>query len=133
MQDESTAHAHAVNGEEQQRTAVYDDGHLRVEHDNFYVSCNGNSIKLPRTEFLIISRLVKNPERFVRAEDLWREAWGERKAFNPVSLHVYIYRLRTKFAPCGIQIETLVGVGYRLSNQSGIQDTDSAEIRPRVT
>jgi DNA-binding response OmpR family regulator len=106
---------------------------LRVEHDNFYVSCNGKAVKLPRTEFLIISRLVKNPDRFVRAEDLWREAWGERKAFNPVSLHVYIYRLRTKFAPFGIQIETMVGVGYRLSNLAAIQGTASPEGVPQVT
>lgn len=31
---------------------VYDDGHLRVEHDNYYVACDGTPIKLPRTEFL---------------------------------------------------------------------------------
>jgi two-component system, OmpR family, response regulator TrcR len=98
---------------------VYDDGLLRVEHENYYVACNGSDIKLPRTEFLIISRLVRNAGRYVKAEDLWRYAWGERKAFNAVSLHVYIYRLRSKLSPFGVQIETLVGVGYRLSSARG--------------
>jgi DNA-binding response OmpR family regulator len=107
--------SHSATGEDPSRLAVYDDGRLRVEHDNYYVSCEGQSIKLPRAEFLIVSRLVRNAERFVRAEELWRFAWGERKPFNPVSLHVYIYRLRAKFAPYNIQIETMVGVGYRLS------------------
>ncbi len=106
---------HSGAGEDASRPAVYDDGHLRVEHDNYYVSCEGQSIKLPRAEFLIVSRLARNAERFVRAEELWRFAWGEKKPFNPVSLHVYIYRLRAKFAPYNIQIETMVGVGYRLS------------------
>jgi DNA-binding response OmpR family regulator len=42
------------------------------------------------------------------------EAWGERKPFNSVSLHVYMYRLRRKLAPYGLNIETMVNVGYRL-------------------
>ena len=97
---------------------IFDDGHLRVEHENYYVECSGDHLKLPRAEFLILSRLVRNPERFVRAEELWRFAWGEKKPFNPVSLHVYIYRLRAKFSPYDVQIETMVGVGYRLSTAS---------------
>lgn len=93
---------------------LYDDGHLRVEHSNFSVAFGGLSIKLARTEFLILSRLVRNPERIVQSEDLWRHAWGESKPLNPESLHVHIYRLRGKLAPYGLQIDTMVGVGYRL-------------------
>jgi DNA-binding winged helix-turn-helix (wHTH) protein len=40
--------------------------------------------------------------------------WGDSKPYNSESLHVHIYRLRGKLAPFGIQIETMVGVGYRL-------------------
>lgn len=92
---------------------VYDDGLLRVEHDNYYVLCNKQTVHLPRTEFLVISRLVKTPERFVAAHDLWQQVWGNRKPFNAVSLHVYIYRLRRRFESYGIKIETMIGVGYR--------------------
>jgi len=46
---------------------VYDDGYLRVEHKNYYVACGGQSLKLPRTEFLILSRLSRSPERIVTA------------------------------------------------------------------
>jgi DNA-binding response OmpR family regulator len=93
---------------------VYDDGFLRVEHENYYVSCGGTNVKLPRSEFLILSRLVRTPERFVSAHDLWEQAWSNRKQFNSVSLHVYMYRLRRKFEPFRIQFETMVNVGYRL-------------------
>lgn len=93
---------------------VYDDGFLRVEHKNYYVACGGQSIKLPRTEFLIFSRLARSPERIVTAEELWEYAWGQDKPLNTESLHVYIYRLRIKLTPYDLQIDTMVNVGYRL-------------------
>jgi two-component system, OmpR family, alkaline phosphatase synthesis response regulator PhoP len=93
---------------------VYDDGFLRVEHKNYYVSCGGESIKLPRTEFLIFSRLARSPERIVPAEELWEHAWGHAKPLNTESLHVYIYRLRIKLVPYNLRIDTMVNVGYRL-------------------
>ena len=93
---------------------VYDDGYLRVEHKAYYVSCAGDSIRLPRTEFLIFSRLARSPERIVTAEELWEYAWGSDKPLNTESLHVYIYRLRNKLVPYNLSIDTMVNVGYRL-------------------
>src|SRR5258705_10429750 len=104
--------------ERQSRTQVaddvYDDGYLRVEHKNYYVACAGQSIKLPRTEFLIFSRLARTPERIVTAEELWEYAWGSAKPVNAESLHVYIHRLRSKIMPYNLRIDTMVNVGYRL-------------------
>src|SRR5918999_1299447 len=93
---------------------VYDDGYLRVEHRNYYVAVGGSPIKLPRTEFLIFSRLVRTPNRIVTADDLWTSVWSDNKPLNSESLHVYIYRLRAKLAEFGLRIETMVNVGYRL-------------------
>ena len=93
---------------------VYDDGFLRVEHRNYYVSCDGQPIYLPRAEFMFISRLTRSVGRVVKSDELWRAAWGESKPLNCASLHVYIYRLRTKLLPHNLQIDTLVNVGYRL-------------------
>ena len=99
---------------ETQPDDIYDDGFLRVEHRNYYVACGGITLKLPRTEFLLFSRLVRTPNRIVTADDLWTSVWGTNKPLNPESLHVYIYRLRAKLAESGLQIETMVNVGYRL-------------------
>ena len=93
---------------------VYDDGFLRVEHRNYYVACGGSPLKLPRTEFLICSRLARTPNRIVAADELWSSVWGTHKPLNSESLHVYIYRLRAKLGDFGLQIETMVNVGYRL-------------------
>ncbi|HEY0322275.1 MAG TPA: helix-turn-helix domain-containing protein [Pyrinomonadaceae bacterium] len=94
---------------------VYDDGNLRVEHDNYYVSCGESVLQLPRKEFLILSRLARNPDRIVSSEEIWLRAWGLSAPFNAESLHVHIYRLRRRLAPFGVNIETMVNVGYRLS------------------
>ena len=48
--------------ENQMPDDVFDNGFLRVEHRNYYVACGGTPIKLPRTEFLIFSRLTRTPE-----------------------------------------------------------------------
>lgn len=93
---------------------IYDDGHLRVEHANYYVACGAHSLKLPLKEFLIISRLVRNINRLVLSEEIWRSCWGASVPFNAQSLHVHIYRLRQRLTPFGLQIETKVCVGYRL-------------------
>ena len=103
-----------LKGESPLPDDVFDDGFLRVEHRNYYVACGGTPLKLPRTEFLIFSRLTRTPDRIVTAEDLWSSVWGGDKPLNSESLHVYIYRLRTKLSEFGLQIETMVNVGYRL-------------------
>ena len=103
-----------LKGETQLPEDTFDDGFLRVEHRNYYVACGGTPLKLPRTEFLIFSRLARTPNRIVTAEDLWSSVWGGDKPLNSESLHVYIYRLRAKLSEFGLQIETMVNVGYRL-------------------
>jgi len=106
--------ARTSRAEDETGTGVYDDGHLRVEHDNYYVTCDEEVLKFRRAEFLLLSRLARNAERIVKVEELWRHAWGDAKPYNAESLHVHVYRLRNKLAPFGVQIETMVNVGYRL-------------------
>jgi DNA-binding response OmpR family regulator len=100
---------HSINNDD-----AYDNGYLRVEHKNYYVACGGRPLKLPRTEFLIFSRLVRSPDRIVTAQELWTAVWSSNKPLNSESLHVYIYRLRSKLSEFGLEIETMVNVGYRL-------------------
>ncbi len=117
------------------RGDVYDDGHLRVEHDNYYVACNGQSLDLPRKEFLIMSRLVRNADRIVANSELWRHAWRTKAKdengaadFNAESLHVHIYRLRRKLEAHDLQIETMIGVGYRLCTRPAASDTLQTDV-----
>jgi len=96
---------------------VYDDGFLRIEHENYYVACGGRRVSLPLKEFLIFSRLARNAERVVTSEELWRYAWGDAP-FNSLSLRVHIHRLRRTFQSSGLRIESMVGVGYCLATDT---------------
>jgi len=98
-----------------QELTVYDDGYLRIEHNNFYVSCAGKRVSLPLKEFLIFSRLARNVERVITSQEIWRSAWGNEIPYNSLSLRVHIHRLRRTLIPFGVQIQSMVGVGYRLS------------------
>lgn len=100
---------------------VFDDGYLRIEHANYYLTCDGQPVYLPRVEFLLVSRLARSIERVVPSEDLWRAAWGDDKPVNYGSLHVYIHRLRHKLQPYNLQIDVLVNVGYRLVTRSTVK------------
>ncbi|MCA1614369.1 MAG: helix-turn-helix domain-containing protein [Acidobacteria bacterium] len=93
---------------------VYDDGCLRVEHNSYYVACQGQHVRLTRSEFLLFSRLVMSMGNLVESEELWRHIRGPHKPYNADSLHVFIYRIRRKFARFGIRLENMVNVGYRL-------------------
>jgi DNA-binding response OmpR family regulator len=104
---------------------IYDDGYLRIEYDNYYIACGGNQLSLPRKEFLIVSRLARKAERIVTSEEIWRYAWGNSAQFNAKSLRVHIHRLRNILTPLGLRIESMVGVGYRLSAS---QVNDNREI-----
>lgn len=100
---------------------VYDDGYLRVEHQNYYLACGGQPLYLPRVEFLLMSRLSRTINRVVRSEDLWRAAWGKSKPLNSASLQVYIHRLRNKLLLYQLKIDTVVNVGYRLLKSQTVQ------------
>jgi len=94
---------------------IYDDGYLRVEHDKYYLACQGRPIyTLSRTEFLIISRLARDFGRPVNHLNLWSDVWGVQTEYNNAALKVHIANIRRKLAPYGLDILPMVNIGYRL-------------------
>lgn len=93
---------------------LYDDGFLHIEHSHYYLTCGGKDVKLARTEFLIVSILVQNVNRFITGESIWNHVWRGGRPFNQESLKVSICNLRRQFAQFEITIETMVKVGYKL-------------------
>jgi DNA-binding response OmpR family regulator len=95
--------------------AIYDDGYLRVEHDKFYVACDGKPLyNLTRKEFLILSRMVRAMGRPVTKQEIWGFAWEGDAEFNRDTLRVHVAGLRRKLSPFGLDIVAVVHVGYRL-------------------
>lgn len=104
---------------------VYDDGYLHVEHARHYVVCGGEPVfHLSRKEFLILSRLVRDPGRPVTHLELWDYAWGDGKEFNNGTFRTHICNLRRKLAPYGIDIVPIIHVGYRFSHAAAPANED---------
>lgn len=94
--------------------SVYDDGYLRVEHDNYYAAIAGERIPLPPKQFLILSCLARKPERVLLSGELWERVWGRNKPANDSNLRVQVHRLRHKLMRFGVTVESMPNIGYRL-------------------
>lgn len=111
----------------QTENEVYDDGYLRVEYDHFYVACRGVPIySISRKEFLILSYLLRANGRPVSHQDIWHYVWGEAEEFKDQVLRVHITNLRRKLTPYGIEITSMIGVGYYLQILPERIEPDSA-------
>jgi DNA-binding response OmpR family regulator len=93
---------------------VYDDGCLRIEHNAYYVSFNGQVLFLTPKEFLILSGLSRTIGRMVPSKSLWRYAWGEKEDFNSQTLRIHVCNLRRKIALLGLNIRSMASLVYCL-------------------
>lgn len=87
-------------------------GGLVLDLGNSTVSWNGRPVELQRLEFILLKRLVENPQQILSRSQL-EEAlygWGEGVESNAVDVHVH--HLRKKISPS--IIKTIRGVGYRI-------------------
>jgi DNA-binding response OmpR family regulator len=97
------------------QTEVFDDGYLRVEYDHFYVACRGTPIySISRKEFFVLTTILRGNGRPVQHQEIWRSVWGEADAVNFYVLRTQIANLRRKLSPYGIEIVSMIGVGYYL-------------------
>jgi DNA-binding response OmpR family regulator len=101
---------------------VYDDGHLHIEHSFYFASIDESVLTLTRKEFLLLSILARCiEERIVPSELLWKQIWGPDEAFNSQTLRVHLCNLRKKILPFGLNVKSMVGVGYSLTRTYGKQ------------
>jgi DNA-binding response OmpR family regulator len=93
--------------------ARYEDGRLTIDFADMHVTCDGESIKLTRKEFALLSMLARSAGRVATRQRLLDDVWGHQYYGDTRTLDVHIRRLRQKLGLCGGCIETVVGVGYR--------------------
>jgi DNA-binding response OmpR family regulator len=106
------AEPQAVN---ESKAEVYDDGRLHIEFQGFYVECAGRPFyDLARKEFFLLACLARHAGRVVSHDTLWAAAWPEVQPVNPHTLRVHVGTLRRKLTPFGIEIASVIHLGYRL-------------------
>lgn len=79
----------------------------------------GEPLELTRTEFGLLHLLLRNKGRAFSRAYLHDAVWGEPSVEGDRSVDNAILRLRKKLGDLGDTIETVWGVGYRLSQPKG--------------
>ena len=85
------------------------------------VTCGERELKLGPTEFRLLHFLITHPERVHSRSQLLDRVWGDHVFIEERTVDVHVKRLREALAPggCAGMIETVRGVGYRITRLVG--------------
>lgn len=91
---------------------------IKVDMSNFEISRNGESVRLGKKEFEILTYLLEHPNQIFTKEQLYEIIWEERYLPGDNSLNAQLSNLRKKIAVLDSEeeyIETIWGLGVRLA------------------
>lgn len=66
-------------------------------------------------EYAVLELLCANRDRWVSAEEVFRNVWNASSNGDVHAVHNHISTLRAKLAPHGVTIESKRGYGYRIT------------------
>lgn len=92
-------------------------GTLCVCPERHEVLAEGQRIQLTYKEFMLLLLLIENQGRVLTREVLMDRIWGLGAERENRTLDVHIRTLRAKLGNAGNYIQTVRGVGYRLSGE----------------
>jgi len=78
----------------------------------------GASVPLTRTEFDLLSFLLRHPGRAIAREEILNAVWGSGIAIDDHTVDNFVSQLKRKLG-ADVPIRTVRGVGYRLDLRSG--------------
>jgi DNA-binding response OmpR family regulator len=87
---------------------------LMVDSEHYTAEINGQGLELTLTEFKILRELAAEDTRVISRLEIQTRVFGQAKLSNR-SLDVHVCSVRKKIKPLGLDIDSVRGVGYRLS------------------
>lgn len=90
-------------------------GGLYLDPETYRVSYQNQTLKLGPTEFKLLHYLMRHAERVHSRGRLLDQVWGDHVYIEERTVDVHIKRLRESLAQAGPMVETVRGVGYRLT------------------
>ena len=90
-------------------------GQIRVDSARHEATVDGAPVALTALEFRLLRTLLERPGRVQTREVLLSDVWGIQAEIMTRTVDTHIKRLREKLGPAGDIIETVRGVGYKLS------------------
>ena len=88
---------------------------IMIDIKKHEVTANGNVVGLTLKEFELLKRMMKNPDIVLTRDQLLEDIWGYDFDGETRTVDVHVRTLRQKLGTAGEQIETVRGVGYRMS------------------
>ncbi|HEX5590779.1 MAG TPA: response regulator transcription factor [Candidatus Limnocylindrales bacterium] len=80
------------------------------------VTVRGRNVDLSPREFSLLECFLRHPGQVLTRDQLLDQAWPYSVAVTPNAVDAYVHYLRTKLGDAGDRVETVRGVGYRLSD-----------------
>lgn len=90
-------------------------GDLEINTKKHEVKAEGEVVSLTLKEYELLKRLMQNPNIVMTRDSLLEDIWGYDFDGETRTVDVHIRTLRQKLGNCGERIETVRGVGYRIS------------------
>lgn len=93
-------------------------GPLSIDFESRSVAVGDESVELTAVEFDILAALAKRPGMAISRRQLVERALPEEREGGTRTLDVHISRIRKKLDEAGELIETVWGIGYRLTEEA---------------
>lgn len=91
-------------------------GDLRIDLAGRRVEANGVDVELTRAEFEIVSLLARRPGAAVSRSALVDQGLDPEHDGDERTLDVHVSRIRRKLGAAAAQIQTVWGIGYRMTS-----------------
>jgi two-component system phosphate regulon response regulator PhoB len=105
-------------------------GGLTLDAATHRVAHQGEDLKIGPTEFKLLHFLMKHPERVHSRSSLLDRVWGDHVFIEERTVDVHVKRLRESLGSAGAMVQTVRGVGYRLTANAVKDDGVTAEHSP---
>ena len=95
-------------------------GNLEIDQTQLEVKVDNKGMILPNKEFALLSLLVSYPKQVFEREALIEKIWGFDYDGDTRTVDVHIKRLRARLKKLGtnVQIETVRGIGYKVTDNA---------------
>ena len=90
-------------------------GEIQMNTGKHEVTAGGEVVQLTLKEYELLKRLIKNQNMVLTRDQLLEDIWGYDFDGETRTVDVHVRTLRQKLGNCGECIETVRGVGYRMS------------------
>jgi two-component system phosphate regulon response regulator PhoB len=99
-------------------------GFIRLDLNSHRAWVGNEEVELRVTEYKLLIVLCENPSFVMTRERLLELVWGSGSSVALRTVDAHVKRLRDRLGAAGAQIETVRGVGYRLTCEPSVRRTE---------